>query len=1343
MKLVLILLLATSPLMAGNPIPEPLKPWTGWVMWDSPDANCPSPYNDANTHLCLWPGALKIQASARGGSFSQEVRVFRDIGMALPGDEELWPVDVKVDGRPVAVVSSRGRPQIRLKPGTVVITGKFRWDAIPRKITIPPAVGIIRLSVAGKNIPFPALDKRGKLWLKRHQETRTDKDAMETRVYRLLEDGIPMWLTTRIELRVSGRSREEKLGPALPTGWHLSSVKSRLPVAVDSEGKLTVQVRSGTWNVELKSFRTHDITSLSFSADLSPIFHSEYVAFEGNPAFRLLDISGAPVIDPSQTSIPGMWKSYPVYQWDHKNPLMLKVRMKGNGNNAVPREVFLRRNLWLRGNGDGFIYQDTMNGNLDKARRLDVSPSEVPGRIRVAGKGQLITRNPVTGNAGIEIRTNKIKLEAVGRIPKRGPIPAVGWLTDVDKLSMDMHLPPGWRLLACFGAERISGDWISAWTLLDLFLLLLFSLAAYRLWGAKSAVVVFFGFALSFHEPGAARYSWFFLLIPLALLRVVPEGRLRKLMTWWRNVAILSLILILVPFFGREIQSVIYPQLDPGQERVSSYQGGTSLHRIMLKAQKRKGKIVREKDYLVRSPEPTEVMLPRASSKNAKQALYSKQNLALSPDARIQTGPGIPQWRGGLVSMKWNGPVTASEQIRPILIPPLLRKILVLMMLILVGWMLALMLGVPLRWPRSFKWKRAAAAILILFTLPIQAQMPDQTMLNQLKRRLTKPAPCYPACADISSASLIVRNGRLQCRLEINAMRQTAVPLPGKLPDWSPVSVTVDGGKAIVMRKNGYLWLLVPKGIHSIQMNGMTPAAADWEWSYLLKPHYLTVRASGWTVTGIGKNNVPEKQIFFSRKVRKGGNSGDDFGLIATEPLVSVQRFLELGMNWRIQTTVYRLSATGKAIALQVPLLEGEQVLSVDDSKIKDGKMAVSLSAIQSSFTWESRLSVAPAIDLKAEDTNRWVETWGVNASPVWHVEADEGTGVYESGDSANKLLWKPWPGESLTLHIARPKAIPGPTVTVNKVSRMVSVGSRMRKTILNMDVVSSLGQDFSMILPEGLKVETIKRGTSALPIQRKDKLLTLPLLPGKQHIQINLKESKTMGILTRTAPIKLAVEGANIETGIGMPRDRWPLLVGGPAQGPAIRFWSVFLLMIVLALILGAIPGSPLSRWEWILLGIGLTQGGLTESIFIVGWLFLLAFRGSERSRDLSDVTFDFFQLGLVALTCIALGILLSIVYAGLMGRPEMYIVGNGSSMDYLRWYQDFSEGKLPGVWVLSISIWFYRFLMLAWALWLAHSLIKWLGWAWRQFSFEGLWRKFQFHRKAKKPEAIPEELK
>ena len=40
----------------------------------------------------------------------------------------------------------------------------------------------------------------------------------------------------------------------------------------------------------------------------------------------------------------------------------------------------------------------------------------------------------------------------------------------------------------------------------------------------------FAAFGLAYHEPGAPRFSWLFLLIPVALVTVLPAGR-------WRNVA--------------------------------------------------------------------------------------------------------------------------------------------------------------------------------------------------------------------------------------------------------------------------------------------------------------------------------------------------------------------------------------------------------------------------------------------------------------------------------------------------------------------------------------------------------------------------------------------------------------------------------------------------------------------------------------------------------------------------------------------------------------------------------------------------------------------------------------
>jgi hypothetical protein len=43
----------------------------------------------------------------------------------------------------------------------------------------------------------------------------------------------------------------------------------------------------------------------------------------------------------------------------------------------------------------------------------------------------------------------------------------------------------------------------------------------------------------------------------------------------------------------------------------------------------------------------------------------------------------------------------------------------------------------------------------------------------------------------------------------------------------------------------------------------------------------------------------------------------------------------------------------------------------------------------------------------------------------------------------------------------------------------------------------------------------------------------------------------------------------------------------------------------------------------------------------------------------------------------------------------------------------------------VLTVPIFVYRLLMLAWALWLAFALLRWLKWGWGCYTTHGLWRK------------------
>jgi hypothetical protein len=102
----------------------------------------------------------------------------------------------------------------------------------------------------------------------------------------------------------------------------------------------------------------------------------------------------------------------------------------------------------------------------------------------------------------------------------------------------------------------------------------------------------------------------------------------------------------------------------------------------------------------------------------------------------------------------------------------------------------------------------------------------------------------------------------------------------------------------------------------------------------------------------------------------------------------------------------------------------------------------------------------------------------------------------------------------------------------------------------------------------------------------------------------------------------------------------------------------------------------------------------------------------------------FDLFQILLAVWTLVALGLLFWAIQQGLLGAPEMQIVGNGSSAQHLRWYTDRAGEVLPVAGAVSVSVLFYRLAMLAWALWLAVALLRWLRWGWESVTTGGGWR-------------------
>ncbi len=979
--------------------------------------------------------------------------------------------------------------------------------------------------------------------------------------------------------------------------------------------------------------------------------------------------------------------------------------------------------------GSAFTYRDKLQGQPKEISRLDVAANHELGVVRIDGTRQLITENPKTGAQGIELRSTNPKIEAIGRTQRMKDMPATGWKTDVDQLHLALVLPPGWRVFALFGADRVEGDWLTAWSLLDLFLLLIFAVAVYRLMGFWAGAIAFVAFGLSFHEPGSPRLTWLFLLVPIAILHVVKEGRAVPWLQAWRYVAAFLLLLNFVPFAAMQLQNALYPQLEPVGVPYSSrtmfewlngtYNVGASV-----------AEYAREDDLFGRANMDYELSSSTRQNRPLESKFSQSQNSNMLNDAsvNVQTGVAKPEWQGNQVSCYWDGPVSASQTIRPLLISCNVHRSFTVARLVLLSLLVVLFLrgrfSFPF-WPR--KTVSVAVAIVSFFIISSVAkdascQVPDKETLQLLRDRLLTPSDAYPNAAQIPSMKLEVEESKLHMEAEVHAAFDVAVPVPGRVPTWSPLTVTVDSkATAVCRRDDGYLWVLVPKGVHQLVVDGLLDETTEWVCPFGLVPRHLQLVAPEWNVTGVSASGQPENQLFFVRKEQRTEGAAT-YDQKSFRSIVAVERQVEVGLLWKVHNVVKRLSPTGKAISIRVPLLTGERVLT--SSIVNDhGNIEVSLGAEESEFRWESELSSTSELIIEAPKGAQSTEKWSLMSSPVWNVDYAGLQPVYEANQTELIPVWHPWPGEKVTLAFQRPSAVPGKTLTVQRAKHQVSLGSRQRTSQLELQVESSLGGEFPLVLPESAVVTNITLNARPLPIRRDKETYLISLQPGAQSLSIDWKTNEDIKTVEAFPAVRLPVDSANITTTIQVPESRWIIWTDGPLRGPAVRFWIVLIISICVAFALSCHPKSPLGRIEWLLLGLGLTQVHAFASLLVVGWLFFIAWRATRMPSESNSLVFNFLQLALIGATVIALGILIVIVGQGLLGSPEMFIVGNNSYRNFLNWFEPNAGADLPVPSIVTVSVWYYRLLMLAWALWLANALLRWLNKGWKAFSNGGVW--------------------
>ena len=1356
---------------AESSIPPGLKDWRAWVLKDLDYRACPFLANatpaQPDSFICAWPGRLTLASDAAGATFSIHWRVEAQSWVPLPGDAEHWPQQVTVNGQRQPVLAHGGGPALALEPGNHEIAGRLFWQERPQTLAVPPSIGLIALSVDSK--PVAPVQRDGNaVTLGRGAAAAPEADSVEMRVYRRLSDSVPAQLDTQILFSVSGQAREEVVGPVLPAGFMPFAVSGTWPARLDTDGRLHVQVQPGVEMLSIEARATAPLASVAVHAPAAPWPKQEIWSYEAAPRLRMTTASSAVQVDPREAGVPSEWQPLPAFALGDGATLAIVERSRGIAPDEANR-LTLQREAWLDFSGAGWFARDRLTGSMARGWRFDVAApfsleqATAQNSSHAAGNGEalLITRGAKPDLSGVEWRMPHVDLAAALRIDVATALPVAGWQQTLDGIQATLHFPFGYKLLGALGADSAAGSWASAWSLLDAFICAIAVLLAWRLLGAAGALVAAAFLVLGYQEAGVPLWTLIATLALALVVRVLPDGRLSRAVEWLRRAALVALILVALPFLADQVRYALYPQLE----------GGTSYYADNEQA--RDAGLVRHKFHRTEQPVAAQMKAPEdvvgdeverrtlntpppASAPTTAQARgglaksnadnYSTLQSVVVTGSRIdrselighysettvvQTGRGTPAWNlGSSAWLSWNGPVLATQSLHLIVAPPWLVRPLRIVLVALLAWLIWRLFGArsggrPLR-----SATLGAAAVLLAAVAPIadaQTQSyPSPEMLQQLRQRLNEAPRCAPACANFAEAQVSASGDALTVALEAHAGERVALPLPGDTVAASLRAIRVDGVPADGAARDatGRLWIAVGRGVHRIDLDFIV-VGAKIALAFPVQPARVLFQGNGWEASGTAGNRLLTETLTLARS-RDAAGATPDAGTQQFPAYVRVERHLSLGLEWTAFTSVARLSPKKGGFTLDVPLLAGEHVSS-PGIKVQNGKAQVAIADEDARASWQSTIDKADTLTLTAPPLTDRAEVWTIVVSPTWHADfagiAEAGAEAAELADDYRNFEFHPLPGETLTVSVSRPAVTQGAARAIDSLNLVSEAGQRAALHTLNFVLRSSQGGEQAITLPKDAEVLAVSRDGVAMNLRAIDGKLSLPVAPGTQRYTVRLRTSGEIGLRTITPQVAPGLPAANVSLVLQMPADRWLLATWGPAVGPAVLYWGELIVMIAVAYALTRTRRTRLTFRDWLLLGLGFSTFSWLALLVVVGWLFAFDWR-ARAALPPTRWQFNLLQAALVALTACALLSLVSAIPQGLLGQPDMHVTGNASSAQSLRWFIDRSTDALPQPVAISLPLWVYKVLMLAWAIWLANALIGWLRDGFAAWTRGGYWR-------------------
>jgi hypothetical protein len=548
-------------------VPDSLKPWIEWIKQKNPDWDCAV---SGSVYQCIWPGKLKYIFNPNGANFELEVEVLAKAAVPLPALAGTYPRNLRVFKKSGEEFSAPfqatdANVSVLLPRGIFIVKGNFVWEALPAELPAHGSYAQVQLEGLDQKKSFTQIRSPNSLRLQPQDQTAS-ADSLNLLVLRKVSDGSPLSIETLIKLTVAGKSRPIEISAALVPTSEAVSIQAHLPTQLNSEGKLVIQLLPGEHQVRILSLLHQPVSKIIRPFVELPEWPSEEIwSWWPDMSLRSVEITGGAGIDAALTQLPDDWKAAAAYSMKAGEILHLEEKRRGQ-ELVAPNSISLNREIWLDLEGQGATVLDRFSGSLQRSSRINAADSLIIGRASSASKPVLITLDPDSQQKGIELRNQNLDLEVVSKVADARTLLASGWNTVVNNFSMQLNIPPAWRLIHVRGASSVSDSWVNSWSLLRIFSVIILVLAYFKLFNLKIALLLGISLFLNQNEFLAPNII-FVHFVALAALVKVLQSFSEVWSTVINKVLFITYALLLVQslaFAKLQITEAIFPQLQSG-----------------------------------------------------------------------------------------------------------------------------------------------------------------------------------------------------------------------------------------------------------------------------------------------------------------------------------------------------------------------------------------------------------------------------------------------------------------------------------------------------------------------------------------------------------------------------------------------------------------------------------------------------------------------------------------------------------------------------------------------------------------------------------------------------------